>query len=445
MLPVVAIVGRPNVGKSSLLNALLRRRLAIVDDMAGVTRDRVSARVELAGRWVELVDTGGIGIVDTQSLEEHVEAQISQALEMADALVFLTDGREGCTLMDEEIARILRKRNAPIALAVNKTESRTAARGAAEFGKLGLEPISISAMERQGLDALSQVILDLLPPPSGDLADQVEDPALKIAIVGRVNVGKSTFLNALAGTERAIVSEQPGTTRDTVDLYFEKDGRTLLLTDTAGLKREASVSGSVDFYAQRRAEHAVERAEGVLLMLDATSDITSGDRRIARIVENAVKPVVIVANKWDLAPKDVRTGDYAAYVAKTLPGLHYAPIAFCSAIDRRNVLAVIDTAQSLAKSARRRVRTAEINKILERTRTDSRPPVRLTGNPKIYYGTQIDVNPPTLMLFVNDPRTFRPGYRRFLENRFREALPFKEIPLRVVYKRRKSMFARRDR
>ena len=440
MLPVVAIVGRPNVGKSSLLNALIGRRLAIVDDMAGVTRDRVAAPAKLNGRWVELVDTGGIGIVDTQSLEDHVEAQIAQALEVADAVVFLTDGREGLMPMDEEIARVLRGKEISLVLAVNKTESNEARATASEFGALGYEPIPISAMERFGLQFLIDELMHLLP--EGD--DELEDPTLKVAIVGRVNVGKSTFLNHLAGSERAIVSELPGTTRDAVDLRIEKDGRQIMVTDTAGLKREASVQGSVDFYAQRRAEHAIRRAEVCLLVLDCTDDITRGDRKIAGMIETACTPVVIVANKWDLAKGNMELSEYGDYVAKTLPGLFYAPIVFTTAKDGKNVLAALDTAQALANQSRQRVGTPQINKVLESARSDSRPPVRMRGRPKIYYGTQISVNPPTIMLFVNDPRLFRKGFRRFLENLFRSSLPFAEIPLRIIYKRRRSIFAKKD-
>jgi GTP-binding protein len=441
VLPVVAIVGRPNVGKSSLLNALVGRRVSIVDDMAGVTRDRVAAPAQLAGRWVELVDTGGIGIVDTQSLEHHVEAQIRQAIEVSDAVIFVTDAREGCTAMDAEVARALRDYDVPIVLAVNKTESQEARATVGEFGALGLEPVAVSALEGEGLGALAERIVERLPP--GDDAEP-EEPALRVAIVGRVNVGKSTFLNHLAGGERVIVSELPGTTRDSVDLRIEKDGRTILVTDTAGLKREASVHDSVEFYAQRRAEQAIRRAEVCLLLLDCTDEITRGDRKIARLIEDEVKPVVLVANKWDLAEGRMEMGEYADYVAKRLPGLGYAPMVFVTARDGRNVLAALDTAQSLARQANTRVGTPEINRVLERARTDFRPPVRVRGVPKIYYGTQIGVNPPTLMLFVNDPRLFREGYRRFLENRFREALPFPEIPLRVVYKRRRSLFAKED-
>jgi len=223
------------------------------------------------------------------------------------------------------------------------------------------------------------------------------------------------------------------------------DGDRMLVTDTAGLKRERQVDGSVEFYAQRRAEHAIRRAEVCLLMLDCTSDITRGDRKIASFTENESKPVVIVANKWDLASGRMDMDQYAAYVAARLAGLHYAPIVFVTARDGRNVLAALETAESLAKQSKRRVGTPEINKALERARTDFRPPVRVRRTPKIYYGTQTGVNPPTIMLFVNDPRLFRAGYRRFLENRLREVLPFKEIPLRNVYRRRRSLFARSDR
>ncbi|MHC4952393.1 MAG: ribosome biogenesis GTPase Der [Planctomycetota bacterium] len=443
MDPVVTIVGRPNVGKSSLLNSLLGRRYAIVDDMAGVTRDRVSATCRLEGRRVELVDTGGIGIVDKQALEAHVEAQIEQALAMSDAVIFVCDARDGCTAMDKEIAAALRRLDVPVTLAVNKAESREALSSVSEFAQLGWDPMPISAMERTGLGYLADLVVEGLP--AGEvLADDEPDeaPAVRIAIVGRVNVGKSTFLNHLAGTERAIVSEVPGTTRDAVDLLIEKDGLKVLITDTAGIKRESAVQDSVEFYAQRRAEHSISRSDVTLLLLDCTDDLTRGDRKIASFIEDAVKPVVIVANKWDLAKGNMDISEYADYLAKKLPGLHYAPIVFTTAAEGKNVLAAIDTAQALFRQASLRVGTPAINKVLESARTDFRPPVRLKGTPKIFYGTQIDVKPPTLMLFVNDPRIFISGYRRFLENRLREALPFKEIPLRVIYKRRRSIFGK---
>jgi GTP-binding protein len=439
MLPVVAIVGRPNVGKSSLLNALCGRRISIVDDMPGVTRDRISSPLVLGDRRVELVDTGGIGIVDTQALEDHVEAQIRQAVEMAAVLLFVVDAHDGCLPLDVEIARTLRTTGAPIVLAVNKTESREAQAAVGDFGRLGLDPIAVSALERTGLSALADAIVAGLPPPDGE---ELEDPAVKIAVVGRVNVGKSTFVNTVVGSERVIVSEVPGTTRDSVDVLVKRDGKPMLLIDTAGLKKEASVQDSVDFYAQRRSEYAIGRADVVLLLLDCTQEISRGDRKIAGFVEDAVKPVVIVANKWDLASGKMTMDDYAKYVQKTLPGLHFAPLVFVTAKDGRNVGGALDTAQSLFRQSCHRVGTPEINRVVQRAQTGSRPPVRVRHDPKIYYGTQTGVNPPTLMLFVNDPRSFRPGYRRFLENRFRAELPFKEIPLRVVYKRRTSLFRR---
>ncbi len=438
MLPVVAIVGRPNVGKSSLLNALLGRRYAIVDDMAGVTRDRVSARATLDGKRCELVDTGGIGIVDKQQLEVHVEAQIEQALEVADHVIFVCDVHDGCTAMDSEIAGSLRRLDVPITLVVNKVESLQAEATVAEFSKLGWDPHPISALERLGIGFLEDSVAEHLPQSE----DEDDTPEFKIAIVGRVNVGKSTFFNHLVGSDRVIVSDVPGTTRDSVDTLIEKDGRKILLTDTAGLKKESSVQGSVDFYAQRRSEHSISRSDVAILVLDCTDPITKGDRKIASFIVDAIKPVVIVANKWDQARGNMEISDYAEYLSKKLPALHYAPIVFTTASEGKNVLAAADTAQALFKQSNKRVGTPEINRIIVSAMTDFRPPVRVKGNPRIYYGTQIDVNPPSLMLFVNDPRIFSSGYRRFLENRLRESLPFKEIPLRIIYKRRRSIFAR---
>jgi len=440
--PVVTIVGRPNVGKSSLLNALIGRRYAIVDDMAGVTRDRVSATCRIDGKRVELVDTGGIGIVDKQALEEHVEAQIEQALAMSDAVIFVCDAHDGCTAIDHDIAKALRRLNVPVTLAINKAESREALDGVSEFSELGWDPLPVSALERIGVHYLEEMVAEGLPHDDSDPEQDDEAPAVKIAIVGRVNVGKSSFLNHLAGSERTIVSEVPGTTRDAVDLLIEKDGLKVLVTDTAGLKRESAVQDSVEFYAQRRAEHSIKRSDVALLVLDVTDKITKGDRKIAKFIVDAVKPCVIVANKWDLAVGEMDISEYADYLAKKLPGLHYAPIVFTTAKDGKNVLAAIDTAQALFRQGSLRVGTPQINKVLEAARTDFRPPVKVKGTPKIFYGTQIEVNPPTLMLFVNDPRIFSSGYRRFLENRMRESLPFKEIPLRIIYKRRRSIFGK---
>ena len=352
MDPVVTIVGRPNVGKSSLLNALLGRRYAIVDDMAGVTRDRVSATCRLDGKRVELVDTGGIGIVDKQALETHVEAQIEQALAMSDAVIFVCDARDGCTTVDREIANALRRLDVPVTLAVNKAESNTALATVSEFAELGWDPLPVSALERVGLGYLEEIVAE---PLDAEVLDDDEDddvaPAIRIAIVGRVNVGKSTFLNHLAGNDRAIVSEVPGTTRDAVDLLIEKDGLRVQITDTAGIKRESAVQDSVEFYAQRRAEHSIKRSDVALLVLDCTDDLTKGDRQIAQFCVDECKPVVIVANKWDLATGKMDISDYADYIGKKLQGLHFAPIVFTTAAEGKNVLAAIDTAQALYRQA----------------------------------------------------------------------------------------------
>ncbi len=354
--------------------------------------------------------------------------------------IFVTDGLEGLTPMEREIANALRGHDLPLVLAVNKTETEEARAAVPEFGAIGLEPFAISATQRFGLDELCAAVVEKLPEPEGE---EALDPDLNLAVVGRVNVGKSTFVNRLAGGGRSIVSEIPGTTRDSFDVRLDRDGKLVQVTDTAGIKKEAAVQDSIDFYAQRRAVVAIDRAEGILLLLDCTDALTRGDRKIARRVRDSVKPVVIVGNKWDLADGHMAKEKYVEYVRKTLPGLAFAPIVLCSAQTGDGVDRVLENARRLQQQSSHRVSTAEVNRVLERARTDVRPPVRLLKNPKIYYGTQIEVNPPTLMLFVNDPRIFREGYRRFLENLFRKDLPFKEIPIRVIYKRRRSIFAKR--
>jgi GTP-binding protein len=434
-LPVVAIVGRPNVGKSSLLNCLARRRVSIVDETPGVTRDRVTAMIEHEDVTFELVDTGGIGMVDRDDLEDHVERQIEKAVHDANAIIFLADVRDGITALDREVARRLRERSReiPVFLAVNKVDHAGLESGVAEFHALGFgEPYPVSAKEIFGTrDLLDAVTAKLWPTGEVEL-----EPVMKLAVVGRQNVGKSTFVNAIAREERVIVSEVPGTTRDAVDVHFTKDGKTFVVIDTAGVKQKSAAKSAVEFYSQTRTEAAVRRSDVVLLVLDASQEITRADKRLGEFIAGEARICIIVANKWDLTGGKVATQAYAEYLRDRLPGLWYAPIAFTTAKDSRNIQATIDLAQSLFKQGRKRVGTGELNRVLEAIREHNPPRAKGGKVPKIFYATQVGTLPPSFVLFVNEPSWFAQDYRRYVANAFREALGFQEIALDIRWRGR---------
>ncbi|MBI4606094.1 MAG: ribosome biogenesis GTPase Der [Planctomycetes bacterium] len=441
-LPKVAIVGRPNVGKSSLLNCLARQRISIVDEMPGVTRDRVTAIVSHGDTTMELIDTGGIGMVDRDDLEEHVERQISKAIHDANAILFVTDVREGVTALDREVARRLRDRarEIPVFLVVNKVDSASWETHVLEFHELGMgEPIPVSAAQIYGTRDLLDRVVEKLP-PTGDV--DVE-PVMKLAVVGRQNVGKSTFVNALAREERVIVSEVPGTTRDTVDVRFEKDGRRFVVIDTAGVKQKTRAKTCVELYSQVRTEAAIRRADVVLLLLDATQEVTRGDKRLGDFIAQEGRVCIVVVNKWDLTGGDVTTEAYGEYLYDRLRGLRYAPIVFVTAKDSRNVQSAVDLAQHLFKTSLRRVGTGELNRVLRAVQEQQRPRPRGGKLPKMYYATQVGTAPPTFVVFVNYPACFPEDYRRYVESAFREALGLQEIPLRVIYRAREREDAER--
>lgn len=435
-LPVVAIVGRPNVGKSSLLNALARQRVSIVDAMAGVTRDRVSAVCDHDDVYFELVDTGGHGIVDRDDLTAHVEQQIAQAIEQATLVLFVVDVRAGVTPLDVEVAELLRRANVRVQLVANKCDSADLDPQAVEFLSLGFgEALCVAAAHRRGQGALLTWMAEQLAEGN----EKPAEPVMKVAVVGKRNAGKSTFINALAGEERVIVSEVPGTTRDAVDVRFEKDGRTLVAIDTAGVRKRRKIADNVEFYSLARAARSIRRADVVLFMIDAALPVGQVDKRLARYVAEEFKPCVIVINKWDLATGKATPEDYGEYLGKILPEVRYAPVSFTTANTSRNVLGTIDLASNLFKQACTRVGTGRLNQLLKEA-LDVRGPSRKRGQkaPKIYYATQVSTAPPTLVLFVNDPKAIRTEYQRFLLNRLRDLLPFPEIPIRLVLRPRRG-------
>ena len=429
-LPKVAIIGRPNVGKSSLFNTLARRRIAIVEPTAGVTRDRLSTLIESDDRWFELVDTGGMDFRTSEELAADVAHQIEYAIREASVILFVVDVRDGRQPLDEQIAERLRAVAAPVIVAANKADNDRLAQHATDFHAFGYEPvIPVSAKHGRGRRDLVAAVRERLP---ADAAEAPGEVAMKIAVVGKRNAGKSTFINALAGSERVIVSEIPGTTRDAVDIRFDKDGLTYIAIDTAGIRKRKSIQDDIEFYSLTRALESIRRADVVLMLIDATTPVSQVDKHLGRAVEDEMKPVVLVINKWDLAKGRATTGEFADYLGETLPGLAYAPLAFTTAKDARNVLATIDLARNLYKQSRSRVTTGELNRVIVRAVKARQPPSPQATLPKIYFATQVAVAPPTVVLFVNQPDLFSASYRRFIENRFREELPFPEVPLRLI-------------
>ncbi|MBI4878211.1 MAG: ribosome biogenesis GTPase Der [Planctomycetes bacterium] len=436
--PVAVICGRPNVGKSSLFNAMLRRRVAIVDPTAGVTRDRVAARVERTSGAFLLVDTGGIGLFDDVALKDEVESQIEAALCSADLVLLVVDVRDGVLPADEAIARELRILGKPILLVVNKCDGAANERVLGPFYSLGLgEPRAVSALERFGVEALVEDILERLPCREEPQHEEGDAP-IRLAVVGKVNSGKSTLVNLLVGEQRVIVSEMPGTTRDAVDVPFARGGRRFIAVDTAGIRKRRVVEGTADFYAQARASEAIRRSDVVLLLIDAARKFSQIDKGIASEVGRSGKPVVIGVTKWDLARDAGKIPeDYRAYLAQQLPMLDFAPVVFLSAVEDFNVDAALDAVAAVYAQAGYRAPTGPLNRIIEEAETRRFPRVKKSRVPKILYVTQTAVRPPTIIVFVNDRKLFGDEYARYLANRLREQLPFNEVPLRIHFRDRR--------
>ncbi|MBI5764167.1 MAG: ribosome biogenesis GTPase Der [Planctomycetes bacterium] len=436
-LPIVAIVGRPNVGKSSILNLLAGRRISIVDPTAGVTRDRVSAVCEFEERYFELIDTGGYGIEDSDNLTQHVEQQIQYAIAGADLILFVVDIREEITPLDQEVARLLRGVETPILLVANKADIEQHEHAAGGLVRLGFgEALCISALHVRHRRDLVERILSILGDRAGHDAP---DPVMKVCLVGRRNVGKSTFMNALVGEERMIVSEVPGTTRDSVDVRFEKDGKVFLAIDTAGVRKVRKQSSDIEFYGYSRALASIRRTDVVLFLIDATVPIGEVDKKLANIIVTESKPCVLVINKWDLAKGKADAEEYGSYLTKTMPHIAFAPIAFTTAKEGRNINSTIELAQSLYRQASARVTTGQLNRAIEAAITEVQPMADKHGTrPKIYFATQISTCPPTIVLFVNNPAVVREQYRRFMEKKIKEILPFPEVPIRLIWRQRQS-------
>jgi len=431
-LPVVAIIGRPNVGKSSLLNALAGQMISIVEPTAGVTRDRVSTIISRDDRYFELVDTGGYGVVDSDRLSEHIEQQIHRAIESANLVLFMVDIRDGVMPLDETIAQLLRKKNLDVIGVANKADTAKMFPAAGEFSRLGFgEFLCISAQNNLNKTVLLDMIFDKL---SHLESDRPTEPAMKIAIVGKRNAGKSTLVNAMVGSERVIVSETPGTTRDAVDVRFEKDGKTIVAIDTAGVRKKSRMADSIEFYSFVRATHSIKRADVVLFLIDAAVPVSQVDKKLAKFIADEYKSCIIVVNKWDLAKDLAVTEDYKEYLTKLLPGLSYAPLAFTTATQAKNVQSVLDLAAEIFKQTTTWIPTTKLNKAFEIIKKEQSGTTKggKKGLPKIYYATQVAVNPVTILMFVNKPELFEENYRRFIVNRLRSILPIDEVPIKLL-------------
>jgi GTP-binding protein len=433
-IPQLVIVGRPNVGKSSLFNWLAGRRLAIVDPTSGVTRDRVTHLVEVGDRFVEMVDTGGMGVKDSDNLTQQIEEQIQTALDSADLILFVVDTREGVTPLDQDVNKRLRYVNVPIILVANKTDTPAMDSQADEFYRFGRKIIPVSVVSNRGKEELWQAIAERLPAAVGP--EENVEPVMKVAIVGRRNTGKSTFANTLAQAERMIVSEVPGTTRDSVDVHFDLDGKAFLAIDTPGFRREKSFATDVDFYSTHRAQRSIRRADIVLLFFDASQRISKLDKQLCDYISEQYKPCVFVVNKWDLLAGSMPTEKWVAYLRDTFRTMWYTPIAFITGQTGRNVKALLNHSQMLFKQSLSRISTAQLNKLLRAALERNQPPLFKGRRPKIYYATQVAMQPPTIVLFSSDPKSLSQQYQRYLLSVFRDNLPFSEVPIKLYLRKR---------
>ena len=448
-VPQVAIIGRPNVGKSSILNWLAHKFVSVVDPTPGVTRDRVSYLMFEGDRYFELIDTGGIGIVDRDDLSEDVERQIQIGIDRADLILFVVDGKEGPMPLDQVVADRLRLINKPKLLVVNKCDSPKTEDEVPQFYRMLNGPtVTTSVIGNRNRDELVAAILENLPPAAEheaeDGASLASDPELKFAIVGRRNVGKSTFINALAEEERVIVSEIPGTTRDSIDVRFEVDGLRLLAIDTPGVRKKKSLANDVEFYGMVRAQKSIRRADIVFMFFDATETVSRVDKKLVDEIVSQYKPVIFVINKWDLAKEEHMDMErWGEYLGNQFASLRFAPMAFLTAKTGKNVHKLVNLAQNIFKQSRTRVSTGEINRVVRAAVLRNRPPVRRNQTPKVYFATQVATEPPTIVLKCNNPTLFDNSWRRFLLGVMREELPFHEVPIKLYLRQREQAEERR--
>jgi GTP-binding protein len=437
-LPIVAIIGRPNVGKSTLYNRMAGAMDAIVHDEPGVTRDRTYRPSFWSDREFMVVDTGGLVFDDDTEFLPLIREQSLAALAESSAAIMVVDGQVGLTFADEEIARWLRQQKVPIFVAVNKCESEiNGLLQAAQFWQLGLgEPYPMSAIHGNGTGELLDKLIAHLP----EVSELPEDPETKIAIIGRPNVGKSSLLNAMTGESRAIVSPISGTTRDAIDMLIEHGEKTYRLVDTAGIRKKKHIDYGIEFFSINRAFKAIRRSDIVLLIIDALDGVTEQDQKLAGRIMEEGRAVVVVVNKWDAIEKDSYTiYDYEKSLRDRLDFVEWVPVIFISALTGQRVDKILELVDIAVEQHRRRVTTSVINEVIEDAVSWHSPPTTRQGKQgKIYYGTQVAAQPPTIALFVNDPTRFNDNYRRYIERQFREQLGFKGTPLRLLWRGKKT-------
>lgn len=431
--PYIALVGRPNTGKSTLFNRLAGRRISIVEDTPGVTRDRVIAEGEWLSNAFYIIDTGGIEPDTDDVILSQMRTQAELAMDMADVIVFIADAKDGVTAADREIASMIRKNNKNIILAVNKIDDYSHMDALYEFYELGLgEPYAISAEHGNGVGDVLDKAISLIPE---EKRGQNTDNARKIAVVGKPNAGKSTLINSLLGEERVIVSSIAGTTRDAIDTEFKYNGEDYLLIDTAGIKRKSKKDTAVDYYSMLRALKAIERSDVCILMIDAVNGVTEQDVKIAGLIKEAYKAVIIVMNKWDLVEKDTNTmAKMKKEVLNKLYFIDYAPVEFMSAINNKRVQKLMPTVEGVLEQYAKRITTGLLNDAIGDAVMINSPPIKKGKQLRIFYSSQPAVNPPTFVLFVNDDSLMTTQYEKYLEGRMRMSFGFDGTPIKFIYR-----------
>lgn len=433
----MAVVGRPNVGKSTIFNKLTGTKISIVEDTPGVTRDRIFGEVEWLNKYFTIIDTGGIEPESDDIILSQMRNQAMLAVDMAHVILFVVDGKSGLTAADKEVADILRRTKKPVLLVVNKIDSKSQFDNVYDFYELGLgNPIAISGANSMGLgDLLDEVVENF---PEGMNTEYDED-VIRVAITGKPNAGKSSILNNILGEERVIVSPIAGTTRDAIDTYFEKDDNKFLLIDTAGIRRRSKVYENVERFSVIRSMSAVDRADVVLIVIDATEGVTEQDTKIAGIAHDEGKACIFVVNKWDLIEKDNKTmGNFRMSVREKFPFMTYAPILFVSAVSNQRIGKILETVVQISAEQNKRVTTSVLNQVIGEAIMLNQPPSDKGRRLKIYYGTQTGVKPPTFNLFINDKELTHFSYTRYLENRLRENFGFEGTSIKIEYSQKKK-------
>ena len=432
---VIAIVGRPNVGKSTIFNRIAGSRISIVEDVPGVTRDRIYSRAEWTGHEFRIIDTGGIQIAD-QPYQKEIQAQVEIALEEADVIIFVVNGKNGLTDDDQYIARMLQRSDKPVVLAVNMIDDESRLPNIYEFYALGVgDPIAVSGVHGIGIGDLLDACVAQFP------AEEAEEMnhGIRIAVIGEPNVGKSSLVNAILQEDRAIVANEQGTTRDAVDTAFEFEGRPYVIVDTAGIRKRGRVFESIEKYSVLRALSAIENCDVAVFLIDADAGIRDQDKHVAGYAHEAGKPVIIAVNKWDLVEKDEHTMNaFTEKVRKEFVYLSYAPIVFISAKSGQRVKNLIPLCDRVVDNSKRRIATNVLNEVIADTQVTTPAPARNGKRFRIYYATQVGVQPPTFMLSCNDPKLMHFTYERFIENSLRSAFDFEGTPIRIITRRKVS-------